>query len=648
MNAPPSSKAENPFLPQAIYRTRAEDLEDLFSSCVDFESVVLDGSRVRELDSRGFEYLLNCLEQLNLDGVRAQICNASGPLCSARSALRLEGRMHFAEDGEAHLEPELPIDLGLALLDAGLLDQTDLDAAKLEAKSLGLNLRKTLLQSLVLSEEDLAYVSGRQHGMPLIHPVRDRLLDVTIETNIPVQDLRRHGVLPFLQIDDLLAIAVGDPSDVYAVDIVRQATGLRVLPCVTTSTEIEAGLDLLQRSCKNSTDTNQQVLVQNGVSASERLEEIMLNALIEGASDIHIEPGENCYTLRFRVDGRLREVERLHSDQGFPLVARVKVMADCDISEKRLPQDGRIHFQNGTRDVDLRVNTLPTVYGEKAVMRILDRTEQSPKLDIFGFSPNDLTLLREAINSPHGMVLVTGPTGSGKTTTLYSVLSEIVSPEINVSTVENPVERSLVGVNQTQVNAKAGLDFSTCLRALLRQDPDVIMIGEIRDRETAEIAVEASLTGHLVLATLHTNDAPSAATRLIQMGVEPFLVSATLRLVMAQRLVRRLCGTCKQPVDIPTQVLEKYARHGLTTGPHFAATGCASCRATGYSGRRGVFEIMDASTQIRDLIATNPSSDQIRALALSSGMTSLLADGIRRVNEGLTTLEEAIHNGGTG
>jgi type IV pilus assembly protein PilB len=648
MNSPPSNKAANPYLPAAIYRTRAEDLEDLFASCADAEALVLNGSKVRELDSQGFEYLLDCLEQLNLDGVRTQICHPSGPLRSARAALRLEGRMQFVDDAEAHLEPELPIDLGLALIDAGLLEEADLDSAKIEAKSLGLNLRKALLQSLVLSEEDLAYVTGRQHSMPLIHPVRDRLLDVTIEHGIPVLEMRRHGVLPFLQIDDCLAIAVSDPSDVYAVDIVRQATGMRVLPCVTTSTEIEAGLDLLQRSCKNSADSNQQVFVQTGVSASERLEEIMLNALIEGASDIHIEPGENCYTLRFRVDGRLREVERLHSDQGFPLVARVKVLADCDISEKRLPQDGRIHFQSGTRDVDLRVNTLPTVYGEKAVMRILDRTEQSPKLDVFGFSPNDLTLLREAINAPHGMVLVTGPTGSGKTTTLYSVLSEIVSPEVNVSTVENPVERSLSSVNQTQVNAKAGLDFSTCLRALLRQDPDVIMIGEIRDRETAEIAVEASLTGHLVLATLHTNDAPSAATRLIQMGVEPFLVSATLRLVMAQRLVRKLCDTCKQPVDLPAQVVEKYARHGLTNRPHYAATGCASCRATGYAGRRGVFEIMDASAEIRELIATNPSSDQIRELALSGGMTSLLADGIRRVNEGLTTLEEAIHNGGTG
>ena len=374
---------------------------------------------------------------------------------------------------------------------------------------------------------------------------------------------------------------------------------------------------------------------------------MLLNALIEGASDIHIEPGENSYLVRFRVDGCLREVEHLHPEQGSSLVARIKVVADCDISEKRLPQDGRYHFRSGSRDVDLRINTLPTIYGEKAVMRILDRTEKILSLDVFGFAWRDLEVLREAISESHGMVLVTGPTGSGKTTTLYSVLAEIVTPDINISTVENPVERSLENINQTQVNPKAGLKFNTCLRALLRQDPDVIMIGEIRDQETAEIAVEAALTGHLVLATLHTNDAPSAATRLIQMGIEPFLVSATLRLAMAQRLVRKLCDSCKTPVSHPIEVIEKFSSVGLAQGQHYSAAGCPACRGTGYAGRRGVFEVMTATQGIRDLIAKNPSTDETREYAHGEGMTSLLRDCIRRVNDGVTTLEEALRNGGT-
>jgi type II secretory ATPase GspE/PulE/Tfp pilus assembly ATPase PilB-like protein len=417
------------------------------------------------------------------------------------------------------------------------------------------------------------------------------------------------------------------------------------LPAVTTDAEIQSGLDMLQRSAGKSDAI--AAVTEDGVGATERLDATLLNALIEGASDIHVEPGEEAYLLRFRVDGRLREVERLHPEQGSSMVARIKVMADCDISEKRLPQDGRIHFKHGTRDVDLRVNTLPTVHGEKAVMRILDRTHKSPKLNTFGFQTHDLKALRESIHAPHGMVLVTGPTGSGKTTTLYSVLGEVVSPEINLATVENPVERSLEGVNQTQVNQKAGLNFGVCLRALLRQDPDVIMIGEIRDQETAEIAVEASLTGHLVLATLHTNDAPSAATRLIQMGIEPFLVSATLRMVMAQRLVRSLCPNCKTRTVLPDEVVATYRESGLEEHGHYVASGCPACRGTGYAGRRGVFEIMTVDEPMRDLIARNPSSDQARELALSNGMTSLLTDGIRRVNEGLTTLEEAIRCGGT-
>ncbi len=632
-------------LPDSISLSRTEDLEAMFAACAGLASVVLDGSKVRSIDSRGFEYLMNGFEQLNIDGTRAMIATPSETLRATMRCLRLDERLPLRPEDRDPILSELPLDLGDAVLEAGLLDASSIDVLIAQARERGIGLRKLLAEHERVGPDRLAEINARQHDMPVARPVTCRLLDVTIDHQIPLKDLRRHGVLPFLQLEDKLAVAVSDPSNVYAVDVVRQATGLKVLPAVTTDAEIQAGLDMLQRSAGKA-DAIASV-TEDGVGATERLDATLLNALIEGASDIHVEPGEDAYLLRFRVDGRLREVERLHPEQGSSLVARIKVMADCDISEKRLPQDGRIHFQHGTRDVDLRVNTLPTVHGEKAVLRILDRTQKSPSLDSFGFQKRDLAALRDSIHAPHGMVLVTGPTGSGKTTTLYSVLGEVVSPEINLATVENPVERSLEGVNQTQVNQKAGLDFGLCLRALLRQDPDVIMIGEIRDQETAEIAVEASLTGHLVLATLHTNDAPSAATRLIQMGIEPFLVSATLRMVMAQRLVRSLCPNCKTRSVLPEEVVATYREHGLSDNGHYMVSGCPACRGTGYAGRRGVFEIMTVDEEMRDLIARNPSSDQARELALNNGMTSLLSDSIRRVNEGLTTLEEAIRCGGT-
>lgn len=648
MRTPPTSKATGPIpLPDAINISRIEELEQLFEECSRLGRVVFDGSQVHDLDSRGFEYLVNGIEQLNLDGVTTEIENPSEPLRQARESLRQNHRLPFTQECEIAPETELPINLTDALLDVGLVSDMDLEICSREAAQKGIGLKRALVEAKILTEDDLVYVYGRQHQLPVVAPMAAGILDVRIEHGVSTNDLRRHGVLPFLVMEDVMAVAVEDPSNVYAVDLVRRATNMTVLASVATPSEIQSGLDLLQRSASKALNETHHK-VEDGVSAAERLEKTLMNALIEGASDIHIEPGESSYLIRFRVDGHLREVEHLHPDQGSSLVARIKVVADCDISEKRLPQDGRYHFHRGSRDVDLRINTLPTVYGEKAVMRILDRTEQSPKLDVFGFSERDLDVLRESIKESHGMVLVTGPTGSGKTTTLYSVLAEIVTPEINVSTVENPVERSLDNVNQTQVNPKAGLNFSTCLRALLRQDPDVIMIGEIRDHETAEIAVEAALTGHLVLATLHTNDAPSAATRLIQMGIEPFLVSATLRLAMAQRLLRRLCDSCKTPVVHPQAVLDKFARAGLDPmAQHYAASSCPACRGTGYAGRRGAFEIMEATPEVRDLIARNPTSDETAELAYSQGMTSLLQDCIRRVNDGVTTLEEALRNGGT-
>ncbi len=634
-------------LPPVLNRSRAEDLQDLWDQVQLEDCVAVDGSQVTTLDSAGLALLLDGLRRAKLDGKQITITSPTAPLLAARRAFNLYDLMVFPDCVEnAVPEAELGTRLGEVLIQFGYLTQDELEKAVRQAEERpDTYLGQVLVEEELITEEQLARALAMQHGLPFLDPLAEGVLDVALECEVPFAELRVHGILPYLRLGDTLAVSLKDPADVYAADVVRKYTGLSVITTVATPAAIHAGLDQIQRAIATS-GTGETHMDEESVSTEDRFNEIVINAIIEGASDIHIEPFPEFYLLRYRVDGRLHEVARLNPNIGHSLVARIKVSAGCDISEKRLPQDGRIHYQDRQRDVDLRVNTLPTVNGEKAVMRILDRTTTALELDKLGLIGNNKTWLKEAIHLPHGMVLVTGPTGSGKTTTLYSVLDEIVNPETNVSTVENPVERAVKGVNQTQINEKAGLKFDVCLRALLRQDPDVIMIGEIRDYETAEIAVEAALTGHLVLATLHTNDAPGAASRLIQMGMEPFLVSATLRAVVAQRLVRRLCESCKKPVDYPAEVVAQYRTEGLADGPHFAASGCPSCRHTGYDGRRGIFEVMKVTNNLQDLIATNPPSAELRRVAIAEGMSSLLQDGMDRVNRGITTLEEAIRAGG--
>lgn len=634
-------------LPAVLNRSRAEDLTDLWDTVQDEEITEIDGGAVITVDSSGLALLLDGLRRAKFGDHPVTILNPTPPLMAARRAFNLYDLMLFPENVEdVILEAELGMRLGEVLIEFGYLTQEALDSAvKLADERPDTYLGQVLVEENHITEEQLARSLAMQHGLPYVDPLAEGVLDVSLECEVPFAELRVHGILPYLRLGDTLAVSLKDPADVYAADVVRKYTGMSVITTVATPAAIHSGLDQIQRAVAAS-GTGETTIDEESVSAEERFNEIVINAIIEGASDIHIEPNPDYYMLRYRVDGRLHEVTRLNPQIGHSLVARIKVVAGCDISEKRLPQDGRIHYQDRTRDVDLRVNTLPTVNGEKAVMRILDRTSTALALNKLGLTGTSSAWLDEAVHLPHGMVLVTGPTGSGKTTTLYSVLDEIVNPETNVSTVENPVERAVKGVNQTQINEKAGLKFDVCLRALLRQDPDVIMIGEIRDHETAEIAIEAALTGHLVLATLHTNDAPGAASRLIQMGMEPFLVAATLRCVVAQRLVRRLCDSCKKPVEYPAEVIQQYQEFGLNGDHHFSAAGCPSCRQTGYDGRRGIFEVMKVTDDLQDLIATNPSSAEIRRLALKEGMSSLLVDGIDRTNRGVTTLEEAIRAGG--
>ncbi len=646
-HAPAVSSSDAPAaslgLPAILHFSRRQDLEQILSAAQHSSSTVLNASRVEAIDSDGLQNLIDGVRELREAGVVIQIGSPSPTLDGARLALRLQEELPVdpaeqIQTGSEHLGQPI----GGILVALQRLSGEDLEKGLLESENQpGRFLGQILIELGFLNEEDLAEGLALQQGLPWLRPVEQRLLDVTLEHGVSLSDLRNHQVLPLLRAHGRMAVAVADPSDVYAVDLFRQATGMQVMVSVASPGEIQRGLDLCQKAAGQGTQNS----TSKGGDAEDRLNQVLQQAMIEGASDVHVEPCESDYLLRFRVDGRLHEAMRLANQDGRELTARIKVLAGCDISEKRLPQDGRIHFQEDGRNVDLRVNTMPTVYGEKAVMRVQDRNARAVALTDLGLEGKELEWLQEGIASPHGLVLVTGPTGSGKTTTLYSVLDELVGPELNVSTVENPVERAIAGANQTQVNQKAGLTFSRCLHSLLRQDPDVIMIGEIRDKETAEIAVEAALTGHLVLATLHTNDATGAATRLIQMGVQPFLVAATLRTVLAQRLVRKLCEACKRPVSHPQAVVEQFTDSGLGPGPHFGSTGCAACRKTGYDGRQGLFEVMRVDSKIAELIARNPTSADVRDLALGNGMHSLFDAALMRVKQGQTSLEEALRAG---
>ncbi len=633
----PKTGQEDLLLPEALNGSRAGELENLWAFLAKEGGGEIDGSRVSSLDSEGVRLLLQGLSG-PADGT--VVANPSSTLLAARRALRLEDRIAVSPD-DTQTSNFKGRRLGEVLVDLGLVDERRLETALEEAKNQpGIQLGQVLVEQGLLESAGLARGLAAQNGIPCLDPVEEGILDESIDHGVPFAELRAHGVLPFLSLDHCIAVAVVDPSDVYGVDLIRRRSGLEILSCTATFEAVQAGLDRLQRSGSG-------IVAEGGSSDSieERFNDVMTAALIDGASDVHLEPGEENWALRYRVDGRLREALRLGLEEGAALMARIKVLAECDISEKRLPQDGRIHFTEAGRDVDLRVGTLPTVYGEKAVLRVLDRGQKALNLKDLGLEGRNLEALRKAASASHGLVLVTGPTGSGKTTTLYSLLEDLVTPETNIATVENPVERSVAGVNQTQVHYKAGLSFAVCLRALLRQDPDIIMIGEIRDRETAEIAVEAALTGHLVLATLHTNDAPGAATRLMQMGVEPFLVAAVLRAVVAQRLVRNLCGKCRQKTKIPSPVQKRYTDSGLGKGPHFAAKGCRACRDTGYDGRRGLFEVMPVDGEMQELLAHGPSTGEVRDAARKAGMESLIHDALTQVDKGFTTLEEALRAG---
>jgi len=437
---------------------------------------------------------------------------------------------------------------------------------------------------------------------------------------IPKDAMRRFSVLPLAVNEESreLSLAMVDTEDFELISDIQAATGLFVKPAKATQEKIDEWIDAFTEGEGSAATFNVQNSSKSLSPATRLVNELLSEAMHSGVSDIHFEPGERDFIVRFRKDGVLSIMRKLPVRTISETISRIKIMAKMDIAEHRRPQDGRIHFNDGSREVDVRVSALPTDYGQKMVLRLLDRGTIIHELGSLGMQPRHIALAKKEIHKPYGMFLITGPTGSGKTTTLYTLLQMVRSPELNISTIEEPIEYKIPGIIQTAVNSKIGLTFANVLRTLLRQDPDVIMVGEIRDRETAELAIQAALTGHLVFSTLHTNDAPSAIVRLVDMGIEPFLVASALNFVMAQRLVRRICPKC---------------------GGHDSAN-CVHCGGLGYRGRLGLYEMMPVSESIRELIHSKAPLAEVRKKAKEEGMTSLLEDGRKKVTLGLTTESE--------
>jgi type IV pilus assembly protein PilB len=520
-------------------------------------------------------------------------------------------------------------------------------------------LERHLVERRLVTELQLAEAIALHTGHRLVD-LQDATLDPEIVALVPSALCRRYRLIPLERISGRLTVAMLDPTDIIATDDVTSLTDLSVEPVVVAADALQQAFDRYLRSDEELSDLSEQIgetSASEGAVFTESLDEqdadapivrfvnlLIAQAINDRASDIHVEPGEHELTVRFRIDGVLHEMQR--ADRGIQdgIISRLKIMSAIDIAERRRPQDGRLSVHHEGRQIDLRVATLPTVWGEKIVMRILDNSAQRMSLDDLRMSADNLGRFRGAITRPHGMVLVTGPTGSGKSTTLYTALQEVADPRVNVITVEDPVEYRMAGVNQVQVNNRAGLTFGSALRSILRSDPDVVLVGEIRDHETAVISIEASLTGHLVLSTLHTNDAPSAVTRMIEIGCEPFLVATALSAVVAQRLARRLCDRCRQPANEPVEVLDSL---GFPYDPQhppqiFRAVGCVVCSHTGYRGRIALHEVMTLSERIEQLVVTRATGTEIRAQALEEGMVSLRNDGFAKVAQGLTTIDEVL------
>jgi type II secretion system protein E len=550
--------------------------------------------------------------------------------------------------------------IGELLVERGVITAQQLSEAEALQKKQGSRLDRVLLELGYVEENELLHALGEQLSIPVVDLSAEEI-DLEVLRSMPAKLVHRQGLLPLSKLDGTLRIATSDPFDVYALDELRMLMGCHIEPVLASRAEIDkiikaqfgvAG-ETIETLIDDQTTSGQTIELMDHLGEEDKnlleeaqeasvvkiVNEIMIEAINERASDIHVEPYEGELKVRYRVDGVLHQANVPPTIQRFQsaIISRLKIMAGLNIAEKRLPQDGRIKVRLAGREIDIRVSIIPMLFGEGVVLRILDKKSLLLNLRDLGMAEDTYQIFESIITRPHGILLVTGPTGSGKTTTLYAALSEVVNDEIKVITVEDPVEYHLVGVNQIQVVPKVGLTFARGLRAILRHDPDVVMVGEIRDLETAESAVQAALTGHMVYSTLHTNDAPSATTRLLDMGVEPFLVTSTLQGVLAQRLVRRICPECKEsyrPESLPDDCPPP------PNGLIFRGRGCKACRQTGYRGRLGVFELFAMSDPIRESILRRESSNIIKDLATKEGMISIRQDGWRKVLAGDTTPEE--------
>ncbi len=561
----------------------------------------------------------------------------------------------------------MSVRLGELLVSKGLITAKQLEDALQEQKISGNKLGSSLVKLGLISEKNLVSFLSRHYGVPAID-LSEAQIDPEVIKMIPPDVVFKYQVIPIKRIGSTLRVAMSDPSNILAIDDIKFLTSCHVEVFVSTESAIKAAIDKFYDSSESLADImdsmdgaenmelleeSDEVDIRELQQASEdapviKLVNLILNEAIKRkASDIHLEPYEKVFRVRFRTDGVLQEFMKPPMKLKNAIISRAKIMAKLDIAERRLPQDGRIKMKFGKdKEMDFRVSVLPTLYGEKVVMRLLDKSNLQLDMTKLGFEEKPLKEFKEAIHKPFGMVLVTGPTGSGKTTTLYSALAELNQITENISTAEDPVEFNLMGINQVQMHEEIGLTFASSLRSFLRQDPDIIMVGEIRDFETAEIAIKAALTGHLVLSTLHTNDAPSTINRLLNMGIEPFLVASSVNLIAAQRLARMICEYCKQPIQVSPQMLLNLGvlPDEISGFVCYKGTGCARCSNTGYKGRIALYEIMPIREEIRELILQGASAMEIKRETMRLGMKTLRQTALTKLKDGTITVEEVLRS----
>ena len=555
--------------------------------------------------------------------------------------------------------------LGDKLLNEGLITSAQLDKALEEQKKIKEKLGETLIKLGYVSHDDLLPILANHIGVQCMRINYNELEDKLAEI-LPEDFLRKNTIYPVKKENNKLVVAMANPTNVFLIDEIQMRAKQTIKPVLALKDEIEEAIRRFEDTKSSVTQQNVDSIlselegdsditegeiedIESGLSSESAPIIRIVNAIISkaikmGASDIHIEPYMKIVRVRLRVNGVLMEIKQIPKSVSNPIVSRIKIMSDLDIAEKRLPQDGRFRIRSGGRDIDFRVSTLPTVYGEKIVMRILDKGNLKINLEEFGLEKDELERIHKALSSPYGMILVTGPTGSGKSTTLYSCLNRLNTPDVNISTAEDPVEYELMGINQVHCKSEIGLDFASALKSFLRQDPDIIMVGEVRDKETAEICIKAALTGHLVLSTLHTNDAPGSIHRLMNMGIEPFMISSSLVMIIAQRLARKSCPFCREEKSYPKQTFQAleldYDRY--RDKKYYAGVGCPKCNGTGYKGRIGLYEIMVIDDDLRDLISKGANTTVLMDKAIENGMRTLRAQALRKAEIGDLTLEEVL------